>query len=198
VQCPACGARNRDDAAFCLTCRATITAPEAHATPGVTSAPIVDTSWGAPYYDRDTSARAAPAFARFWDRAFALILDSIFAFLLAIPPAIALGALGAWLAYERQAQPINLREQNRFDHNRTVATFALAIAAFLLATLAYQLIMTARGGGWGMRMMGIRVVRADNGEKPGYGRASGASSHAVCSASFRLWEPSRHFSTTCG
>ena len=36
-----------------------------------------------------------------------------------------------------------------------------------------QYVMTARGGGWGMRIVGIRIVRADNGERPGYGRAFG-------------------------
>ena len=66
--------------------------------------------------------------------------------LLAVPVMIALVALGAGVL--------------------------VAVAApFIIVSLAYQVIMIANGGGWGMRIMGIRVVRAEDGANPGYGRA---------------------------
>ena len=173
MQCPACGASNRDGAAFCLTCRATIPASDAVAHPAPSGAPEVDTSWGVPYYDRDPGVIPAPAFAGFWARAFALLLDNVFALLLAIPPLLALFLLGVWLTSEQQAAPAT-RGQRTAVHDGLALTLTFAaVAVFLVVAFIYHVIMTARGGGWGMRIMGIRIVRADNGENPGYGRAIG-------------------------
>ena len=183
MECPACGAKNRDDAAFCLSCRATMPA-SADATPTIgsgaasvtpTTPPSPDPAWSTAYYDRDPAAHldSPPSFAGFWERFLALFLDNTFAFLLAIPPALALFLLGVWLASNQQAAPVT-RGQRAPIHDGFGLTFTFAvICVFLLVAFAYHVIMTARGGGWGMRIMGIKIVRVDNGGPPGYGRAFG-------------------------
>ena len=143
MQCAYCGAENREDAAFCLACLKTIVSmPQ---TPSVAAS----AGWATPFYDRETSNEGV-VFAGFWNRLFALILDTIFSLLSGALPGLAVLILfrGSHLAV------------------------SLALLGWLAGAVAYQVIGVAYGGGFGMRIIGIRVVRAEDWSPPGLGRAT--------------------------
>jgi len=142
VHCPNCGAENRDDAAFCGNCRSTL--GQNASAGGGWATPFVDHQT----FDHDMSAGDVP-YAGFWDRFFALVLDSLFSLLLAAIPAVLLAVL--------------LQDSG-------VALLA-GLLAWSAGVFAYHIGFTAYGGGLGMRIMGIRIVRAEDGARPGFGRA---------------------------
>lgn len=105
--------------------------------------------WPTPFVDREVSVEEL-TYAGFWTRALALVLDSLLSTLCGGISALTVALL--------------LR--------RTNFALAAAIVTFVVLLLAYQIIMTAYGGGFGMRIMGLRIIRAENGERPGYARAA--------------------------
>ena len=151
MTCPYCGAENRDDAAFCGSCRATL-ASGSVATP---PPPPTRYDWSTPYVDRSVEgAVTPPGYAGFWARLLAVFLDNI------------CGSIGGGVAAVFGYGMFRLVASNR-------GSLIFAIVVFLLVAVAYEWIATAVGGGFGKRIVGIRVVRADTGAVPGYGRALG-------------------------
>ena len=137
MYCPYCGATNRDGAAFCTSCRATMPAPP-------------EGGWSTPYVDRDTSApSAAAAYAGFWGRAAASFIDNLIA--------IAMAALAGFVVF--------------FALGANIAGLIFGFLIAFVVVASYQIVAVAHGGGFGMRAMGIRVVREEDGTNPGYGRS---------------------------
>jgi uncharacterized RDD family membrane protein YckC len=134
--CPYCGATNRDGAAFCTSCRATMPSqPEG--------------GWATPYVDREPLAAPPAAYAGFWERAAASIMDNLIA--------LAMAALAGVIVFVA------------FGAN--IVSLILAFLVAIPIAAGYQIVAVAHGGGFGMRAMGIRVVRDEDGTNPGYGRS---------------------------
>ncbi len=107
--------------------------------------------WTSPYFDRDPNLRPqAYKYSGFWLRLGAYLLDVLFGSLIAITPGIILAVLLYVLAGQAGA----------------VVGFLLG---FLTAVYGYQYVSTALGGGWGKRICGLRIIRKDDGQRPGYG-----------------------------
>lgn len=150
MRCPACGANNRHDAAFCLTCRATIPASDS-TQPFVAQQPA-QPAWSTAYVDRPIDqTETAWVFAGFWSRFLAWVLDSFFSVCIAIVPAVIVAVM--------------------FAQATGVVTAAVVgfLALYIAIIVAYYTIANATGGGWGKRMLGLRIVRARDGGLPGYG-----------------------------
>jgi uncharacterized RDD family membrane protein YckC len=150
MQCPDCGAENVDDAAFCLTCRRSF----ARSTVARATLPA----------SGEPGAATAYTYARYGDRLIAFILDSLFAFSLALVPAVVFGIVFGVIEYN------TLPDDSGNGDTPLIVFFGLIVGG-ALGVLAYHLVMTARGGGWGKRIVGIKVIRARDGLPPGYGSA---------------------------
>jgi uncharacterized RDD family membrane protein YckC len=59
------------------------------------------------------------------------------------------------------------------SNNAGVAIGVIGLFLTFLAWCAYQILLPAQGGTWGMRMLRLRVARADNGANIGYALALG-------------------------
>lgn len=158
--CPYCGASNRDAAAFCLGCRRTLgpAPPPAPAYQGL-EAPAVD-RWQTPYYDRAPVAPGTFMYAAFWPRFGAWLLDFLFASLFAAGPGIALT-----IAFVLQVDTSG----SEGEDNTSLAIVGGFMLGYLPVYLAYKTIANAKGGGWGKRIAGLRVLRERDGANPGYG-----------------------------
>jgi len=143
MYCASCGAWNRDDAGFCLACRQTIASPGRAA--GAESAG----GWATPFYDRDVSARTV-VFAGFWDRALALVMDTAISFGIGAVP-------GLLLLFVLRGSGIAI---------------AIMLVGWVAGGFIYQLVAVAYGGGFGMRSVGIRIVRVEDGSRPGLARSA--------------------------
>jgi uncharacterized RDD family membrane protein YckC len=137
--CPYCGATNRDGAAFCTSCRATIPALP------VAASPAPQALNGREYQPE--------AYARFRRRAAAFVIDSIVSFIAGVP----LFLVAAFTIPSG-------------ENDDPLPVFG-AIFAFYIGATAYFIVSDAYGGGVGKRLLALRVVRADDGSNPGFGRA---------------------------
>lgn len=166
--CPNCGAPNRDDAAFCLTCRKSLERGSVAAQPApATSAP--QQPWQAPYYDRPTDGRPMFVYAAFWPRFGAWLLDFLFATLVAAIPAVVLAIVLLLTVSSTQDEPRTRFQEDEQNQELGWAIVGGAFVGFIPAYLAYHTISNAKGGGWGKRIVGLRVLRERDGALPGYG-----------------------------
>lgn len=106
-------------------------------------------------------ATTAPDYAGFWQRGLAWLIDSLIVSAIAFVPIIPLLVWASTLSEEQQTWDI------------PVVTWLAYVLVSMLTWIVYQVVMTARGGGWGKRLLGIRVVRVDNGDLPGIRKAAG-------------------------
>ncbi len=166
--CPYCRALNKDDAAFCTACRASLPAM-----PGGAQPPSAASGgWATPYRDNDVMP-SRPRYAGFWIRWLALWLDTIFAVALSVVPALLAVLLFRAIARSSQETAATARERVVFHHNVFLSGLSAGLITAFAIVVIYQVVMTARGGGWGMQIVGIRIIRADNGRVPGIGKAIG-------------------------
>lgn len=165
--CPYCGATNRDGSAFCLRCRRTLepAAPPPLNYPGAPPPPAE--AWQTPYYDRAPVPPLAYTYAAFWPRFGAWLLDSLFSTFLAAIPAVTLAIVLGFAVAASQDDATT-----RFEREEDNVVWAV-IGGFYLgyapAYLAYHTIANAKGGGWGKRIVGLRVVKEATGQNPGFG-----------------------------
>lgn len=115
-------------------------------------------------------ARAEPAeLASPWSRLLARCADGFLEFLAAVPALVVLGpdlmkVLEAIVAASREGE-FNLEG---LETTRLMPALAL-FTALQLALLGIQIyLLTSRGQSLGKILLGVRVVRADDGEKPGF------------------------------
>lgn len=172
MYCPYCGATNPDDAAFCTSCRATISAPQGGVQPP--AAP-----WQAPgqpppaYYDRDPyqPQQQFMTYAAFWPRFGAYLLDGLFAALIAMIPGIIVATIVGVAVNASQEEVFTQIQRDQQSDDLVGSIIIGFFGGFFLGVLAYQIIATAKGGGWGKRIVGLRVLRSRDGAFPGYGTA---------------------------
>ncbi len=107
---------------------------------------------------------AGRTYAGFWQRALALFLDSIFALLLSLVP----GIIVALIIYAIVVpdNPTNAQEDDAFTSGAYGWYAVSGVVSFL-----YYWIGNARGGTWGKRAIGLRVVCVRTGEAIGLGRS---------------------------
>jgi uncharacterized RDD family membrane protein YckC len=103
-------------------------------------------------------------YAGFWQRFLAAFLDGIFALLLTLVPGIIVGAIIYLLVVPDS--PTNVEEEDAL----TTAVYGW-YAVSGIVTFLYQWIGNARGGTWGKRAIGLRVVSAQTGEPIGLGKS---------------------------
>lgn len=126
--------------------------------------------WTSPYFDRDPNALAQTyRYSGFWLRFGAFLLDWLFGSLLAIIPGIILAVLFYLLVQAGQEDALTAFEQNEQDDDLVLAAAVGFLLGFLPTSLGYQYVSTALGGGWGKRICGLRIIRKDDGQRPGYG-----------------------------
>jgi uncharacterized RDD family membrane protein YckC len=112
---------------------------------------------------------AAHRYAGFWIRFRAYLLDTLFATILALIPGFVLAAGVALLIESGQDAPLTAFEADQQDQDTTIAAVVGFFLGFVPVYLAYWWISASIGGGWGKRICGLRIVKLDTGEKPGYG-----------------------------
>jgi uncharacterized RDD family membrane protein YckC/ribosomal protein L40E len=165
--CPYCGATNPDDAAFCRSCRRTISIPQQPAPPQQPDQP-----WQPQPYGQDPYSQQQPqylTYAAFWPRAGAYLLDTLFATLLAAIPGVLLAILvGVLVAANQEEVATPVQEQDQ-EGELVLAIVGGFLLGYLPVYLAYFTIANAKGGGWGKRIVGLRILRARDGVLPGYG-----------------------------
>lgn len=168
MQCPACGAQNRDGAPFCLTCRATIPALDASAARA--APPPAQPAWATPYVEHPVEAVVANrSFAGFWSRFLAWVLDAIFSGFLAIVPAVIVAVLLAVAVSAGQSSPADQFERDSQDSDALLAAVVGFLVVYVPIFVGYHTVANATGGGWGKRIMRLRIVRERDGARPGYG-----------------------------
>lgn len=173
--CPYCGANNADDAAFCTSCRATISAPQGSVQPPPVPA------WQAPgqppppggpvYYDRDPyqPQQQFMTYAAFWPRFGAWLLDALFATLLAAIPGVLMAVLFGVLVAANQEEAFTQVQEDQQAEDLVFAIFGGFALGFFPVYLAYYTIANAKGAGWGKRIVGLRILRVRDGQVPEYG-----------------------------
>jgi uncharacterized RDD family membrane protein YckC len=128
--------------------------------------------WRSQYFDRDPNTPAMAAryqYAGFWIRFGAWLLDNLFVLLIAMIPGIVLAVL-FYMAVESGQDPAFTQAQA--DQNDEELGYAVAggfALAWIPIWLIYTYIATSLGGGWGKRICNMRVVKYDDGDKPGFG-----------------------------
>ena len=129
--------------------------------------PLPPPGYGAPPgYPAAYPGYAAPAigpapgvaYAGFWVRTGAAAIDG----LIFVVPLIAFITVISVYA-----------SQDGGSNNAGVAIGVIGLILTVLAGCAYQVLLPAQGGTWGMRMLKLRVARADNGANIGYPLALG-------------------------
>lgn len=114
---------------------------------------------------------AAPsqAYASFWRRAGALAIDMLIAAGLA---AAFVGIILGILTLTIGSNDSDRGQQEQISRQeRTSGDSPFEGAIFWPPLFLYDYVATALGGGFGKRLLGLRVVRADNGEAPGWSNA---------------------------
>jgi uncharacterized RDD family membrane protein YckC len=167
--CPYCGNENREGAAFCTSCRRTIAAEEWLRPRPAPPPPIGAQPWDTPYYDRAIYSQPLYTLAAFWPRFGAWVLDILFAALLALVPAVMIGAGLAFLVNSAQDEPGTVFEEDQQQEDVVVAAVIGGMLGYGGAYLAYFTVANGRGGGWGKRIMGLRIIRQRDGQTAGYG-----------------------------
>lgn len=108
-------------------------------------------------------------FAAFWPRAGAWVLDLLFVALLAVIPAMLLGFGLGYAVSSSQDEATTIFEEDEQDDNVALAAAGGAILAYTAVYATYFTIANGRGGGWGKRILGLRILRQRDGVSPGYG-----------------------------
>lgn len=130
---------------------------------------------GQTYYDRDPHVPAAVArytYAGFWLRFAAWILDTLFALVLAAIPGAIIAVILVLLVEGGQDPPLTFAEAEQQDEDTGNAAVAGFFLGFTPLILAYWYIGTALGGAWGKRIFGLRILKYEDGARPGFGTAA--------------------------
>jgi uncharacterized RDD family membrane protein YckC len=107
--------------------------------------------------------------AAFWPRAGAWLLDLLFATLLAAIPGVILAIVLAFAVANSQEEPRTVFEEQDQEDDVALAAVGGFLLGYYPVYLAYFTIANAKGGGWGKRIVGLRILRHRDGAQPGYG-----------------------------
>ena len=102
-------------------------------------------------------------------RATAFVLDLVFALALATVPMALLiaGLLSAFPPNDDETTRSMPKEEARQKDLNPIQAGVLELTVLIPAFL-YDIVATAKGGGWGKRLLGLRVVRQEDGSTPGW------------------------------
>jgi uncharacterized RDD family membrane protein YckC len=160
--CSKCGAATAEGAAFCSSCGAPLG--------GLPSEPVVPAAAaGTPVAPQ---AMAVPAYAGFWLRAFALVIDSI---LLFIPLTFVIGFMAISMGVAATLQEVQPGESLEELTAQLGVRFLLAMMLTLLvgAGLYFSIFESSSMQATpGKRLLGLYVTDL-NGNRPSFARASG-------------------------
>ncbi|HEY0410141.1 MAG TPA: RDD family protein, partial [Candidatus Dormibacteraeota bacterium] len=131
----------------------------AQAPPGYGAPPPGFPAPGYPGYAKPTGPAPGVEFASFLQRAGAVIVDGL---IFMIPVIVCLVILG-----------VSAGQDGGGGNSAGIAVGVLGLVLLGIAACAYQIVLPAQGGTWGMRMVRIRVARADNGANIGIPLALG-------------------------
>ena len=107
--------------------------------------------------------------AAFWPRAGAWLLDLLFSTLLGAIPGVILAIVLALAVASSQDEAFTQAQEDQNNENIAIAAIAGFALGFYPVQLAYYTIANAKGGGWGKRIVGLRILRQRDGALPGYG-----------------------------
>lgn len=161
MNCPHCGASLSDGAAYCAQCGSPVSGA---ASGGVPSSAYSEE----PYIDAPLTETFEVA--TFGPRLVAWLLDALFATIFAILVAVAIAFVIAIIVMAGQGDPATLAEEARQEQDAEDAAIIGVYLGYVPAFYAYHWIGTALGGGWGKRILGLRVVQIASGQNPGWGR----------------------------
>jgi uncharacterized RDD family membrane protein YckC len=97
------------------------------------------------------------------------LLDLLFSTLLAAIPAVILAIVLAVAVSSGHETAFTQAQEDQQNEELGLAILGGAVLGFLPVYLAYHTIANAKGGGWGKRIAGLRVLRERDGALPGYG-----------------------------
>jgi uncharacterized RDD family membrane protein YckC len=167
--CPYCGSENREEAAFCVSCRRTIEPGEWLRPRAAPAPPTGAQPWDIAYYDRNVYGQPLFTLAGFWPRFGAWILDFLFVALLSVVPAVLLGAGLAYAVSSSQEEPQSVFEEDDQEGDVVLAAVAGGVIGYYAVYIVYFTVGNGRGGAWGKRILGLRILRQRDGQLPGYG-----------------------------
>jgi uncharacterized RDD family membrane protein YckC len=149
--CSSCGAAIADDAAFCDACGSKLQPPA-----------VSRAAAAAP------TAVATYTYAGFLRRAAAYIVDAAAAIVLGALVGLMWGFVALVILYVAQGDQ---HYTSGREFAPTMTFWLLFMLGWLAAFFWYHLLATARGGGFGKRLLGMRIVRESDGAAPGLGSA---------------------------
>jgi uncharacterized RDD family membrane protein YckC len=117
-------------------------------------------------------AATAYEYAGFWRRFGAYLLDQVFVLLIALIPGIILAVVFYQLVESGQDVAFTPAQQDQNDEELGWAIVGGFAFGWIPAWLIYTYVATALGGGWGKRICGMRIVRSNDGQAPGFGTAA--------------------------
>lgn len=173
MYCSNCGNNPDGRAQFCPECGSRVGGTARPQGNAVAAAQTWAPSPAAPAPVYYAPLSRAGQLADFGPRFGAWLLDALFGFLLAIIPSITLAVLFGVLVVAGEPAPRWAAEEAQRQQAIDDATMLGAYLGYIPAFFAYHWISTALGGGWGKRIVGLRVVRESDGMAPGFGSALG-------------------------
>jgi uncharacterized RDD family membrane protein YckC len=168
--CVSCGAALQEGARFCPNCgRGVVAGPAGEAAPAGPAPGPLQAHYGAPAQAPQPapSAGIAAQYAGFWTRFAARLLDGLIIIAISLIPAIIVGAIAYEAVYPNDQLFVTQEEAG----NAFAAGYWAGSAVSAVVGLVYVIIGWAHGRTWGMRALGLRVVRRSTSGKPGFGPA---------------------------
>ncbi|MEZ5295080.1 MAG: RDD family protein [Ilumatobacteraceae bacterium] len=130
-----------------------------------------------PGYPPAPGYAARPPYAGFWQRFGGYFLDSILYGLLIVPFIIAFVVLLGIGLEDCYSDPFTdeIVCNGREKAGPIVGGAFVLLAGFVIVVFVYLRALARTGQTWGRKIVGIKVVRTDNGAAPGWGKAIGRS-----------------------
>ena len=187
-----CGNRLDDEAAYCGRCGARTGQPVLAApNPAAPIPPFAPRS--DPPHQPTRHSQTADFFSRF----VAFVMDSIFSGLAPIIPGLVIAVALILLVGGAQGDPASVAEESAQDNQQRDAAIAGFYLGYIAGWFVYHWISNATGGGWGKRIVGIRVISLDTNRAPTAGAAFLRALVSVVSGTlylgylWALWDPQR-------
>jgi len=105
-------------------------------------------------------------------------LDTLIVIAISLIPAIIMGAIAFQAVYPNDQLFVSQQQED----NAFSAGFWSAWAVWMVVTVVYSIAGWAQGGTWGMRALGLRIIRRSTSGKPGFGPAAARYLVSIVSA----------------
>jgi uncharacterized RDD family membrane protein YckC len=94
-------------------------------------------------------------------------LDTLIVIAISLIPAIIVGVIAFQAVYPDDQLFVSQQQED----NAFAAAFWSAWAVWMVVAVVYAIVGWAQGGTWGMRALGLRIIRRSTSDKPGVGPA---------------------------